>query len=70
MIHVCMGIMTLIAAIVLCVKTVDSLLSVSMRKVQVLFSTAGFNGGGKPCPKILLSFCVFTYPQGPEAAIG
>ena len=43
--------MTLITALVLCARSQDSLLSVSVRNVHVVFSTAGFKGGEKPCPK-------------------
>ena len=40
-----------ITAMVLCVMSQDLLLSVSVRRVHVVFSTAGFKGGGKPRPK-------------------
>ena len=43
-----MGLMALITALVLCARSQDSLLSVLMRRVHVVFSTAGFMGGGKP----------------------
>ena len=43
--------MALIATLVLCARYQDSLLSVSVRSVHVVFSSAGFKGGGKPCPK-------------------
>ena len=49
--YVCMGFMALIAATVLCARSQDSLLSVSVLRIHVVFSTAGFKGGGKPCPK-------------------
>ena len=42
----------LIATMVLCARFQDSLLSVSVRRVHVLYSTAGFKGRGKPCRKI------------------
>ena len=45
-----MGFMALITALALCGRTQDSLLSVSERRVHVVFSTAGFKGGGKLCP--------------------
>ena len=43
--------MALIATMILCARSRDSLLSVSVRGVLVVFSTAGFMGGGKPRPK-------------------
>ena len=47
----CMGFMALITAMVVCAKSQRSLLSVSVRRVHVVFSAAGFNGEGEPCPK-------------------
>ena len=49
--YVCIGFMVLLTAMVLCTRSQDSLLSVSMDRVHVVFSTAGFKSGGKPCPK-------------------
>ena len=49
--HVCMGFIVLITAMVLCAKSQDLLLSVSVRGANVLFSTAVFMDGRKPCPK-------------------
>ena len=43
--------MALVTSMVMCDKSNDSLLSVSVRRVHVVFSTAGFKDGGKPCPK-------------------
>ena len=43
--------MALTTALVLCAGFKDSLLSVPVRRVQVVFSIAGFKGGGKPCPR-------------------
>ena len=43
--------MMLITAMFLYGRSQDSLLSVPMRGVQVVLSTAGFKGGGKSCPK-------------------
>ena len=43
--------MTLITALVLCARFQDSLLSMSVRRVHVVFSAAGFKDGGKPCRK-------------------
>ena len=40
--YVCRRFMALITAMVLCARSQDSLLSVSMRRVHVLFSTAEF----------------------------
>ena len=40
-----------ITAMVLCDRSQDSLLSVSVRMVPVVFSTTGFTDGGKPCHK-------------------
>ena len=45
---VCGAIMALITAMVLCARSRDSLVSVSPRRVHVIFSTTGFKGGGKP----------------------
>ena len=42
--------MALITALDLCARSQSS--SISVRRVNVVFSTAGFKGGGKPCPKI------------------
>ena len=43
--------MVLITTLVLCARSQDFVMSVSVRRVHVVFSTAGFNGGGKPCHK-------------------
>ena len=48
--YVCMGFVALITALVLCATSQDALLSVSVRRVHVVFPTAEFKGGGKPCP--------------------
>ena len=42
--------MALITAMVSCARSQDSLPLVSVRRVHDVFSNAGFNGGGKPCP--------------------
>ena len=47
----CMGLTELLTATVLCVRSQDSLLPVSVSRVRVVLSTVGFKGGGKPCPK-------------------
>ena len=49
--YVCMGFMALITAMVLCTRSQDSALSVSVRRMHVVFTTAGFKGEGKMCPK-------------------
>ena len=49
----CMLFVSLLAAMVLCGRSQDSLLSVSMCWVRVVFSTTGFKGGQKPCQKTL-----------------
>ena len=49
--YVYMGFMALITTQVLCAKSQDSSLSVSVRRLHVVFSTVGFKGAGKPCPK-------------------
>ena len=46
-----MGFMTLATALVLCARSLDSVLSMLVRRVLVVFSTAGFKGEGKPCLK-------------------
>ena len=43
--------MALTAAVVLSAMSQDSVLSVSVRRVHVVFPTAEFKGGEKPCPK-------------------
>ena len=43
--HVCTGFIAPIAALVLCARSQDSLLSASVVEVHVVFSTAGFKGG-------------------------
>ena len=43
--------MARITVLVLFTGAQDSLLSVSVRRVHVVFSTVGFKGGGKPCLK-------------------
>ena len=40
--YVCMGFMALIIAMVPCARSEDSLLSVPVRRVRVVFSTTGF----------------------------
>ena len=44
--------MALLTALVLCVTSQDSILSVSVRRVHDVFSTAGCKGRGKPCPEV------------------
>ena len=46
-----MGFMALVTAMVLRARSQDSLLSVSVGRVHIAFSTAGFKDGGKPCLK-------------------
>ena len=48
---VCVRFMPLVTAMVLCARFQDSLLSVSVRRVRVVFSTSGFKGGEKQYPK-------------------
>ena len=48
--HVCVF-MALITTLVLCARSQDLEMSVSMRRGQVVLSTTGFKGGGKPCRK-------------------
>ena len=50
---VCRGCMALITALVLCARSRDFVISVSVRTVHVAFLTAGFKGGRKPCIKTL-----------------
>ena len=45
------GLMALIAAAVFYARSNDLVTSVSVRRVHVVLSTAGFKGGGKPCRK-------------------
>ena len=45
------GFIALKTAMVLCARSQDPLLPVSVCRVLVLFSTAGFKGGEKPCSK-------------------
>ena len=53
--------MALITAIVFCARSQDSVLSVSMSTVHVVFSSAGFKDGGKLCPKTLLKSAIPVY---------
>ena len=41
--------MALTTTLVLCSRSQDLVLSVSVRRVHVVFLTAGFKGGGKSC---------------------
>ena len=43
--------MALITNLVLCTRFQDFVMSASVRKVNVVFSNAGFMGEGKPCRK-------------------
>ena len=43
--------MALITTLILCAKFQELVMSMSVRRVHVVFSTAGFKGGGKPCRK-------------------
>ena len=43
--------MALITTLVLCAKSQDLVMPVSVRRVRVALYTVGFKGGGKPCPK-------------------
>ena len=45
---VCMVYMALITAAVLCARSQDLVMPVSVRSVRAVFSTTGFKGGGKP----------------------
>ena len=49
--YIRMSFTALITAMVMCAKSQDSLMSVSVRRVHVIFSTAELKGGGKPYPK-------------------
>ena len=49
--YVCMGFIAFITAMVLSASSQDLLLSVSVRRVRVVFSTSGFKGGEKQYPK-------------------
>ena len=50
--HVCMGFMAFTTALVLYARSQDLVSSVLVPRVRVVFLTAGFNGDGKPCPKV------------------
>ena len=43
--------MALVTALVFCARSRDLVMLVRVRRVRVVFATAGFKGGGKPCPK-------------------
>ena len=50
--YVCMYVcvfMALITTLVLCARSRDLVMSVSVRRVHAVLSTVGFKGGGKPC---------------------
>ena len=49
--YVCMGFIALVTDMVWSARSQDSALTVSVRRVHVVFSTAGFKSGGKPSPK-------------------
>ena len=49
--YVCLGLIALRTTLVLRARSLDLLLSVSVRRVLAVLSTAGFKGGGKPRPK-------------------
>ena len=46
--YACLCFMALIAALILCARSQDLVMSVSVRKLHVVYSTAGFKGRGKP----------------------
>ena len=50
---VCMYVVftALMTTLVLCTRSQDLVMSVSVRRVHVILWTAGFKGGGKPCRK-------------------
>ena len=48
--YVCV-LVALITTLVLCARSQDLVMSVPVRRVHVVLSTAGFKGGGKPCRK-------------------
>ena len=48
--YVCV-LMALTTTLVLCARSQDLVTSMSVRRVHVVVSTAGFKGGGKPCRK-------------------
>ena len=48
-------VMALITTLVLCARSQDLVMLVSVRRVHVVLSAAGFKGGGKPCRKALTS---------------
>ena len=48
---VCMCSLALITTLVLCARSQEFVMSVSVRSVHVVFSFAGFKGGRKPCRK-------------------
>ena len=50
-IYVCMRFMALITTLVLCARSLDLVMSGSVRRVHVVLSTAGFKDGGTPCHK-------------------
>ena len=43
--------MALMTTLVLCARSSDLVMSVSVRRVHVVLSTGRFKGGGKPCHK-------------------
>ena len=44
-------VLALVTTLVLCARSQDLVLSVPVRTVDVVLSTAGFKGRGKPCRK-------------------
>ena len=49
--YICVGFMALITAMVLFATSQDSVISVSVRRAHVVFSTAEITDGEKPCHK-------------------
>ena len=47
-----MKLLAFLPIMVVCTRSQDSLLLVSVLRVHVVFSTDGFTGGAKPSPKI------------------
>ena len=65
--YVCMGFIALITVLVLCARSQDSLLSVSVRRAHIVFSTSGFKDEGKTYPKARETAALWRDIQGRTA---
>ena len=67
---VCMCFMALETAMVLCARSQDAVLSLSVRRTHVVFSTAGFTGGGSRAPRQVKSPRYERHPESLAHLVG